>query len=60
MNKDNANESNELGKKILHVAAEKKLLGLIIDKDSNFQSYTKSVINTATQKLSALIKVALF
>ena len=60
INKDIANESNELGKKILHAEAEQKLLGIIIDKDLNFQSHTKSVIKTANQTLSALIRVTAF
>ena len=38
--------------------AEQKLLGVIIDKDLNFQSHTKSIIKTANQKLSALIRIA--
>ena len=58
INKDIANESIELGKKTLHAEAEQKLLGIIIDKDLNFQSHTKSIIKTANQKLSALIRVA--
>ena len=60
INKDITNESIELGKKILYAEAEQKLLGIIIDKDLNFQSHKKSIIKTANQKLSALIKVALF
>ena len=31
-----------------------KLLDIILDKDLNFQSRTKSIIKTANQKLSAL------
>ena len=58
INKDIANESIELVKKTLHAEAEEKLLGIIKDKDLNFQSRTKSIIKTANQKLSALIKVA--
>ena len=54
INKDIANE----GKKTLHAGAEQKLLGIIIDKDLNFQSHTKSIIKTANQKLSALLRVA--
>ena len=60
INKDITNESIELGKKILHAEAEQKLLGIIIDKDLNFQSHTKSIIKTANQKLSSLIRVAPF
>ena len=60
INKDTTNESTELGEKILHAEAEHKLLGIIIDKDLNFQSHTKSIIKTANQKLSALIRVAPF
>ena len=37
INEDIANESIELGKKMLHAEAEQELLG-IIDKDLNFQS----------------------
>ena len=58
INKDIANESIELDKKTLHAEAEQKLLGIIIDKDLNFQSHTKSIIKAANQKLSALIRVA--
>ena len=58
INKDITNESIELGKKTLHAEAEQKLLGIIIDKDLNFQSHTRSIIKTANQKLSALIRVA--
>ena len=60
INKDITNESIELGKKILNAAAEQKLLGIIIDKDLNFQRHTKSIIKTTNQKLSALIRVAPF
>ena len=56
-NKDTANESIELGKKTLLAAAEQKLLAIMIDKDLNFQSHTKSIIKIANQKLSALIRV---
>ena len=42
-----ANESIELGKKALHAEAEQTLLGIIIDRDLNFQSHTKSIIKTA-------------
>ena len=38
--------------------AEQKLLGVIIDKDLNFQNHTKSIIKTANQKLSTLIRIA--
>ena len=44
-----ANESIELGKKTLHAEAEQKLLGIIIDKDVNFQSHTKSIIKAANK-----------
>ena len=57
LNQDIANESIELDKKTLHAEAEQKLLGIMIDKDLNFHSHTKSII-TANQKLSALIRVA--
>ena len=60
INKDIVNESIALGKKTLHIEAEKNLLVIIINKGSNFQRHTKSVIKTATQKLSALIRVAPF
>ena len=60
INKDIINESIELGEKILHAEAEQALLGIIIDKDLNFQSQSKSIIKTANQKLSALIRVAPF
>ena len=60
INKDIINESIELGEKILHAEAEQKLLVIKIDKDLNFQSHTKSMIKTANQKLSALIRVAPF
>ena len=39
INKDIANESIELGKKTLHAETEQKLLGIIIDKDLNFESH---------------------
>ena len=58
INKDIANESLELGKKILHAEAERKLLGITTDKDLNFQSQTKLNVKTANQKLGALIRVA--
>ena len=35
--KDITNESIELVEKMLHAEAEQKLLGIIIDKDLNFQ-----------------------
>ena len=60
INKDITSESIKLDKEILHTEAEQNLLGLIIDKDLNFQSHTKSIIKTADQKLSALIRVAPF
>ena len=60
INKDIANESIKLGKKTLTAEAEQKLHGIIIDKDLNFQSYTKLIIKTANQKLSAFIKVVRF
>ena len=44
INKDIINESIELGKKSLHAKAEQKLLGIMIDKDLNFQSHTRSII----------------
>ena len=56
INKDITNESIQLGEEILHTEAEQKLPGIIIDKDLNFQSHTKSIIKTANQKLSALIR----
>ena len=49
--RDIANVSIELGEQILHAEAEQKLLGIIIDKDLNFQSHTKSILKTANQKL---------
>ena len=58
INKDITNESIELGKKTLHVQAGQKLLGIIIDKDLNFQSHTRLIIKTVNQKFSALIRVA--
>ena len=60
INKDIANESIELGEKILHAEAEQKLFDIIIDKGLNFQSHTKSIIKTANQNLIALIRVAQF
>ena len=44
VNKDFINESIELEERILHAEAEQKLLGIIIDKDLNFQSHTKLTI----------------
>ena len=41
INKDITNESIELGKKTLHAEAEQKLLGIMIDKDLNFQVQSK-------------------
>ena len=35
-----------------------KLLGIIIDKNLNVQSHTKSIIKAASQELNALIRVA--
>ena len=58
INKDIVDESIELGKKTLHAKAEDKLLGIIMYKDLNFQSHTKSIIKTSNQKLSDLIRVA--
>ena len=55
INKDITNESIELWKKTLDAEAEQKLLGIIIDKDLNFQSHARSIIKTTNQKLSALI-----
>ena len=60
INKDIAIESIELDGKILHAEAEQKLLVIIIDKDLNCQNHTKSIIKTANQKLSALLRVAPF
>ena len=60
INKVTTNESIELGKKSLHAETKQKLLCIIIDKDLNFRSHTKSIIKTANQKLSALIRVAPF
>ena len=60
IDKDIANESTELGNKVLHAEAEQKLLGIIIDKDLNFQSHTKSIIKTSNQKLRVLIRVTPF
>ena len=57
---DIINASIELGEKILYGEAEQRLLAIIIDKDLNFQSHTKSIIKTANQKLTALIRVAPF
>ena len=59
IHKDIVNESIELDKTNLHAEAEQKLLGIIIDKDFNFQSHIKSIMKTANQNLSVLIKVAL-
>ena len=60
INKDIANESTQLGRKILHAEAEHKLLGTIIDKDLNFQSHTKSIIKTTHQNLSSFFRVVPF
>ena len=35
----------------VNAEAEQKLLGIIIDKDLNFQSHTKSILKAANQKL---------
>ena len=43
---------------LLNWARIGQLLSIMIDKDLNFQSHTKSIIKTANQKLSALIRVA--
>ena len=51
INKDIANESIELDKKTLHAETEQKLLGIITDKDLNFQSHTKSIWKAANQKV---------
>ena len=45
---------------ILHAEAEQKLLGIITDKELNFQSHAKSIIKSTNQKLSALVRVAPF
>ena len=42
----------------VNAEAEQKLLGIIIDKDLNFQSHTKSILKAANQKLCTLIRVA--
>ena len=60
INNDIINASIELGEKILYAEAEQRLLGIIIDKDLNFQSQTKSILKAANQKLSALIRVLPF
>ena len=57
-NKDIANQSTELGKNTFHAETGQKLL--IINKDLNFQSYTKLNTKTANQKLSVLIRVTLY
>ena len=41
INKGITNESIELGKKTLHTEAERKLLGIMIGKDLNFQSHAR-------------------
>ena len=43
-----------------HAEAEEKLPGKIMDKDLNFQSHWKSIIKTANEKLSALIRFSTF
>ena len=60
LNKDNTNETINLGKKTLHAEAEWKLHDMIIDKDLIFQSDTKSVIKTINQKLSTFMRVTPF
>ena len=60
INKDIANASIELGKTTLHAEAEQKVFGIIIDKDLYLQGHTKSIMNTAKENLSPLIKVAPF
>ena len=60
INKDITNESIEVGEKILHAEAEQKLLGIIIEKDLNFQSHTKSIMKTANHKLTSLLRVLPF
>ena len=54
-----ANQSIEFDK-ILYVEAEQKLFTVRIDKDLNFQNYTKSIIKTSNQKLSAFFRVSPF
>ena len=54
-----ANQSIEFAK-ILYVEAEQKLFTVRIDKDLNFQNYTKSIIKTSNQKLSAFFRVSPF
>ena len=49
INKDIANESIELGEETLHVEAEQKLQGMILDKDLSFQSHTNLIIKRANQ-----------
>ena len=58
LNKDISSESIDLGKKTLYPEAEQKLLGIIIDKGLNFQSYTESIIKTANRNLSVPIRAA--
>ena len=60
LNKDNTNETINLGKKTLHAEAEWKLHDMIIDKDLIFQSDTKSVIKIINQKLSTFMRVTPF
>ena len=50
INKDITNESLELGKKILHAEVEQKLLGIITDKNLNFQSQTKLIVKIDLNK----------
>ena len=58
--RDIFNKSIELGKKTLLGEEWQKILVIVIDKGLNFQSHTKPVKKTVNQKLSALIRVALF
>ena len=46
-----------MGKKTLHTEAEQRLLGIIVDKDLNFQIHAKLIIKIAKHKLSARIRV---
>ena len=58
INKDISNESIELGKKTLHTEAKQRLLGIIVDKDLNFQIHAKLIIKISKHNLSARIRVA--
>ena len=42
----------------VNAEAEQNFLGIIIDKDLNFQNHTKSILKTANQKLCTLIRIA--